>query len=67
MPQDNLTQEKNGLVSVKVGLYIFNYAIFHIFATHNIVPFVIYIAKDFNVWHYRLRHLSDERLHVLRT
>ena len=65
--QDNLAKEKIGLVSAKGDLYIFNYAIFCTAATHNIVSSVNYTVKDFNLWHYRLRHLSDERLHVLRT
>jgi len=46
---------------------MFNSAIFLFSATLNIVPSIHYISKDFNLWHYRLGHLSDERLHALRT
>ena len=46
---------------------MFNSAIFLFSATLNIVPSVHNISKDFNLWHYRLGHLSDERLRVLRT
>ena len=65
--QDIITQEKIGLVSAKVGLYMFNSAIFPFSATLNTVPSVHNISKDFNLWHYRLGHLSDERIRVLRT
>jgi len=49
-----------------VGLFIFNSSIFHT-ATHNFIPSVSYTVKENNLWHCRMGHPSDERLHVLKS
>ena len=65
--QDNLTKEKIGTVEVKDGLYIFHAYIFQRHTINKSVPSFHSVLKDTNVWHNRLGHLSDERLHVLRS
>jgi len=65
--RDNLTKEKIGTVEAKDGLYVFHASIFQRRVTNIFVPSFHCVLKDTNVWHNRLRHLSDERLHVLRS
>ncbi|XP_068475279.1 uncharacterized protein [Phaseolus vulgaris] len=63
---DNLTKEKIGIVEAKDGLYIFHASVFQRHTTNRSVHSFHSVLKDTNVWHNRLGHLSDERLHVLR-
>jgi len=56
-----------GIVSVKAGLYAFESSFFCNTATYTIAPSFNCTVKDINLWHYRMGHLSDERLNVLRT
>ena len=65
--QDNLTKEKIGTVDAKDGLYVFHASVFQRNVMNNSVPSFHCVTKDDNVWHNRLGHLSDERLHVLRS
>jgi len=65
--QENLTKEKIGIVQAKNGLYIFHSSIFQRNVTNTYIPSIHCVSKDVNVWHNRLGHLSNERLHVLRS
>jgi len=65
--QDNLTKEKIGIVEARNGLYIFHSSIFQRNVTNRYIPSIHCVYKDVNVWHNRLGHLSNERLHVLRS
>jgi len=67
MIQDNTTKEMIVIVSVKVGLYAFESSFFRNTATHTIALSFNCTVKDINLWHYRMGHLSDERLNVVRT
>jgi len=61
------TKEKNGTVEAKDGLYVFHAYVFQRHVTNKFVPSFHFVSKDTNLWHNRLGHLSDERLHVLRS
>jgi len=65
--RDNLTKEKIATVKAKYGLYVFHAYVFQKHVTNKFVPSFHCVSKDTNVWHNRLGHIFDERLHVLRS
>ena len=65
--QDHQTKERIDIVEAKDGLYVFKSSIFQNMVANNVIPSFHCIVKNINLWHYRLRHLSDERLCVLRS
>ena len=65
--QDNQTKERIVIVEAKDGLYVFQYSVFQNTTANNVIPSFHCTVKDINLWHYRLGHLSDERLRVLKS
>jgi len=64
--QDNQTKERISLVDAKAGLYIIESSSLR----NNIPSYTVSsfncVVENMNLWHYRLGHLSDERLDVLK-
>ena len=62
---DIVTSERIGIANAIAGLYVFDSATFYDIVAKTIVSSISCPNKNFNLWHYRMGHLSDERLGVL--
>ena len=65
--QDIVTSKRIGIANTIAGLYVFDSATFYDTAAKTIVSSINCPDKIINLWHYKMGHLSYERLGVLRS